>query len=262
MPVIYADPAFDDHSPPKLDVLVFGPHPDDAEIGCGGILLKLAAAGWRCGIVDFTEGELGTGGDVDIRREESVAAAKVLRLAVRENMQLPDCGLEDNFVMRSAVAQVVRKYRPEVVLGPYYDLPPGRGLGHNDHIKGGLLVAHGVNYAHLKKLDSPWEPWYPKAVYYYFLPPDLMPTFVVDVSEYFDGWMESIMCHGSQFGRPDQNPQMRHFFEGNATRWGRWAGGRYAQAFYSPWPLSARDVLSAANIFKPQGPVVGESEAG
>ncbi|MDQ3023776.1 MAG: PIG-L family deacetylase [bacterium] len=248
MPLIYSPTPFHDASPPKLDLLVFGPHPDDAEIGAGGILLKLAAMGRACGIVDMTRGEMGTGGDVETRERESIAAAKVLQLTVRENMELPDCKLEDTFEMRVAVAEMIRKYKPEVVIGPYYDLPPGRGLGHNDHIKGGLLVSHGANYAHLKKIRSAYETWYPKAVYYNFLPPELTPSFVVDVTEYFDGWMQSIMCHESQFGRPEQNTGMRHFFESNASRWGRVAGGRYAMAFYSPWPLSCSDPLVAANV--------------
>jgi N-acetylglucosamine malate deacetylase 1 len=260
MAVIYAQTPFADDNPPKLDLLVFGPHPDDAEIGAGGVLLKLAERGFACGIVDMTRGEMGTGGDVEIREAESRAAAAVLQLVVRENMGLPDCALEDSFDMRCAVADVIRKYRPEVVIGPYWDLPPGRGLGHNDHIKGGLLVSHGANYAHLKKLPSRYETWYPKAVYYNFLPPDMMPSFVVDVTEQFDGWMQSIMCHSSQFGRPEQNPQMRHFFESNASRWGRWAGGRYAQAFYSPWPLSTADPLAAAMIFQPGAGAATDSD--
>lgn len=254
MALIYASEPFDASAPPKLDLLVFGPHPDDAEIGAGATLLKLSQRGFACGIADLTRGEMGTGGDVETREAESIAAAQVLGLRVRENLGLPDCALEDNFAMRCAVAEVVRKYRPEVVMGTYYDLPPGRGLGHNDHIKGGLLVAHGSNYAHLRKIDSAYEPWYPKAVYYYFLPPDMMPSFVVDVTEQFDGWMASIMCHHSQFGRPEQNEQMRHFFEGMASRWGRWAGGKYAQAFYSQWPLAVDDPLAAARIFEPAKP--------
>jgi bacillithiol biosynthesis deacetylase BshB1 len=237
---------------PKLDVLAFGPHPDDAEIGAGGVLAKLAAQGHKCGIVDMTAGEMGSGGDPETRRRESLEAGKMLGLTVRECLNLPDCGLEDSFEMRCRIAEMVRKYRPKVVLGPYYDLPPGRGLGHNDHIKGGLLVAHGSNYAHLRKLDVVYEPWHPKAVYYYFLPPDLMPSFVVDVTEYYEQWLGSIFCHRSQFGSPEQNPQMRHFFESMAQRWGRWAGGRYAQAFYSPWPLNVSDVLSAAQARSPE----------
>lgn len=232
----------------KLDVLVFGPHPDDAEIGTGGVLLKLAAAGKKCGVVDMTQGEMGSGGTVEVRREEAICAAKVLKLHARENMGFPDCGVEDNFETRRAVANVIRKYQPDVVLAPYYDLPPGRGLGHNDHIKGGTVVAHGANYAHLPKLDSDLKPWHPKAVYFYFLPPTLMPSFVVDVSEHYEGWVESIFCHESQFGSVEQNPQMRHFFTGLAQRWGRQVGGQYAQAFFSPLPLVAGDVLSAARV--------------
>jgi len=235
----------------KLDVLCFGPHPDDSEIGAGGVLLKLAQRGYACGVVDMTAGEMGSGGDVETRQAESQQAAEVLHLAARECMGLPDCGLEDTFEYRCQVGQVIRRYRPEVVLGPYYDLPPGRGLGHNDHIKGGLLVAHGANYAHLRKLPVEGEPWHPRAVYYYFLPMDLMPTFVVDITEQFDDYIRAIMCHETQFGRGDQNPGIRHFFESNALRWGRWAGGRYAQAFYTPWPLAAQDVMSAARIFQP-----------
>jgi N-acetylglucosamine malate deacetylase 1 len=251
MAVIYAREPFSDDAPPKLDVLSFGPHPDDAEIGTGGALLKLAARGFSCGVVDMTQGEMGTGGDVETRRAESVAAARVLKLTVRENLELPDCGLEDNLAMRSKVAEVIRKYRPEVVLGPWYELPAGRGLGHADHMAGGLLVAHGVNFAHLKKLELGFAPWYPKAVYYYFLPMDMMPSLVMDVSEQYEQWIDAIMCHESQFGRPEQNQGVRHFFESMASRWGRWGGGRYAQAFYTPWPLAVQDVMSASRIYEP-----------
>ncbi len=238
---------------PKLDVLVIGPHPDDAEIGAGGVLLKLAAQGYKCGIVDLTAGEMGSGGTVEIRAAEATAAARILKLAARECLGMPDCGLEDTYEHRCQVAEVIRKYRPEVVLGPYYDLPPGRGLGHNDHIKGGLIVAHGANYAHLRKLPVEHEPWYPKAVYYYFLPPTLMPTFVVDITGYEEDYFSAIMAHESQFGRADQNQQIRVFFESNITRWARWAGGKYAMAFYSDWPLRMHDPLSAAQARSPEG---------
>jgi bacillithiol biosynthesis deacetylase BshB1 len=230
----------------KLDVLAIGPHPDDAEIGTGGVLAKLVAQGKHCGIIDLTDGEMATGGDVQTRRRESAAAAEVLGLVVRENLGMPDCGLEDIFEHRCRVAEAIRRYRPEVVLGPYYDLAPGRGLGHSDHIKGGYLVAHGANYAHLSKLPIEGEPWHPKAVYFYFLPPDMMPSFIVDVTEYYEQWIESIMCHESQFGDPERNPRIRDFFGSHAQRWARWGGGKYAQAFYSPWPLVMDDVLAAA----------------
>jgi N-acetylglucosamine malate deacetylase 1 len=238
---------------PKLDVLAIGPHPDDAEIGTGGVLLKLAAQGYKTGIIDLTAGEMGTGGDEQIRAAEAAAAARILKLSARECLGLPDCGVEDNFDNRCKVAEVIRKYRPEVVLGPYYDLPPGRGLGHTDHIQGGRLVAHGANFAHLRKLPANFEPWYPKAVYYYFLPPTLMPTFVVDITGYEEEHFKAIMAHESQFGRPGQNEHIRVFFESHLKHWARWAGGQYAMAFHSDWPLRMHDPLAAAQALSPEG---------
>jgi bacillithiol biosynthesis deacetylase BshB1 len=243
-----SDLIYGDANAPKLDVLVFGPHPDDAEIGTGGLLLKLAAQGKATGIVDLTRGEMGSGGNVAIREQESINAAKILKVAIRENMNLPDCGVEDNFENRRAVARLIAKYRPEVVLGPWYDLHPGRGLGHNDHIKGGLITAHGANFAHLKKMDNGFDPWHAQAVYFYFLPPELMPSFVVDVTPYYEDWIASIYAHESQFGKPEQNSGIRDFFGANAMRWARQARGKYAQAFHSPWPLAMDSVLSAAGL--------------
>ena len=243
-----SDLIYGDSSAPKLDVLVFGPHPDDAEIGAGGLLLKLAAQGRKTGIVDLTRGEMGIGGNVAIREQESIEAAKILKVSIRENMNLPDCGVEDTMENRRAVARLIAKYRPEVVLGTYYELPPGRGLGHNDHIKGGLIVAHGANYAHLKKMDLGYDTWHARATYFYFLPPTLMPSFVVDVTPWHEEWLASIYAHESQFGRADQNPGIRDFFGANAMRWGRQARGKYAQAFYSPWPIALDSVMTAAGM--------------
>jgi bacillithiol biosynthesis deacetylase BshB1 len=232
----------------KLDLLVVGPHPDDAEIGAGGVLLKAAAAGKVCGIVDLTAGEMGTGGTPEIRWAESCAAAEVLKVAWRAQLGLPDCRVQDDFDSRVRLAEQICRFRPEVVLAPYYDLPPGRGLGHTDHIAAGYLVSHAVNFAHLYKMPYDFEPWYPRALYYYFLPPELKPSFVVNVTEHFDGWMASIMCHVSQFGRPEQNASIRDWFGPNAARWGRQAGGKYAQAFYSDWPLRLDGPLEAAGM--------------
>jgi bacillithiol biosynthesis deacetylase BshB1 len=240
-----------DGAPPrglKLDLLVVGPHPDDAEIGAGGVLLKLAAQGKACGILDLTAGEMGTGGDPPTRWAESIEAAKVLKVAWRAQLGLPDCNVQDDWASRVRLAEQICRFRPDVVLAPYYDLPPGRGLGHTDHIAAGHLASHAVNFAHLHKMPYEYEPWYPKALYYYFLPPELKPSFVVNISDHFDEWIASIMCHVSQFGRPEQNPGIRDWFGANAARWGRQAGGRYAHAFYNDWPLRLSDPLAAAGV--------------
>jgi len=224
-------------SAPKLDILVFGPHPDDAEIGTGGVLLKAKAAGYKTGIVDMTEGEMATGGTLAIRRKETLAAAKILSLDARETLGIPDCQVEDTYENRLKVATAIRKYRPELVFAPYYITPPGRGLGHSDHQKTGYVVSHGYNFAHLKKLPVQGEPHQARALYYYFLPPGMVPTFIVDVTDFYEEWMASIMVHESQFGELRGNQGVRDFFDAFARQWGRMIGSKYAQAFFSTSPL-------------------------
>jgi len=163
-----------------IDILAFGPHPDDAEIGCGGMLLKMKSLGYTTGIVDMTTGDMGWG-DPQERVRECEEAAKILQLDVRENLDLGDCRVEDTFENRCKVAQVIRKHRPQILFAPWYDLPIGRGLGHNDHFKTGVLVSQGYNFSHLRKMPIEGEPWQARAIFYYFLPvrghsPDLLKT--------------------------------------------------------------------------------------
>lgn len=223
----------------KMDILAFSPHPDDAEIGCGGVLAKAKSEGFRTAIIDVTEGEASSGGDVETRRAESKEAARILRLDVRENLRLPDCGVEDTFENRKLFASIICKWKPRIVLAPYYELPLGRGLGHNDHLKTGILASHAFNYAHLAKLMEPlgYEPHQAQIMLYYFLPPRIAPTFIVDVSDYYEQWMEAILSHKSQFGDPDRHAGIREFFESMARQWGRHIRTKYAQAFYSVSPI-------------------------
>jgi LmbE family N-acetylglucosaminyl deacetylase len=130
-----------------VDILAFGAHPDDAEIGCGGLLLRLKDRGYRTGIVYLTVGEMGSRGTPDIRRQELTAAAKVLGLDHVEVLDFQDCRVVDDFASRLRIAAIVRQQRPTLVLAPYWDGPPGRGVGHTDHQTAGYLVSHGVNFA-------------------------------------------------------------------------------------------------------------------
>ena len=157
-----------------VDFLVFGPHPDDAEIGCGGMLLKMKSLGYTTGIIDMTTGDMGWG-DPQQRVQECEEAAKILQLDVRENLDMGDCRVEDTFENRCKVAQVIRKHRPQILFAPWYDLPIGRGLGHNDHFKTGVLVSQGYNFSHLRKMPIEGEPWQARAIFYYFLPAGLAP---------------------------------------------------------------------------------------
>src|SRR5262245_54253559 len=153
-----------------LDFLVFGPHPDDAEIGAGGMLRKMKALGHTTGIVDMTSGDMGWG-TPEIRLAECEQAARILQLDVRENLDLGDCRIEDTFANRCAVAAVIRRHRPQIVMSPYYQLPIGRGLGHNDHYKTGQIVANAFNLAHLRKAPIDGDPHQARAIFYYFIPP-------------------------------------------------------------------------------------------
>lgn len=227
----------------KADVLVFSPHPDDAEIGVGGVLAKLKASGATTAIVDLTEGEMSSGGTVEERRRECIEAAKILQLDYRGTLGLPDCSLDDTFICRKALARVIRYLRPEIVFAPYYGQKPGRGRGHNDHIKTGILASHAFNYAHLAKLEPGVEPYQARALFYYFLPPEVIPSIIVPVDDYYDQWIGSIMAHRSQFGDPEKNPEMRVFFESHARQFGRLVSCRFAQAFLSEKPMVVHDPL-------------------
>ena len=231
----------------SIDVLAFGPHPDDAEIGCGGLLLRMKSLGHSTGIVDMTTGDMGWG-TPEIRRAESDEAARILKLDMRENLDLGDCRIEDTFENRCAVAGVIRKHRPQIVLAPYYNLPIGRGLGHNDHYKTGQIVSNAYNLAHLRKAPVPGEPHQAKAIYYYFLPLGTAPSFIVDISDFVEDWFRALDAHQSQFHHPDRPrpanlPQVRQVFDTNARYWGWHIGAKYGQAYLSTTPLRVGDPM-------------------
>jgi bacillithiol biosynthesis deacetylase BshB1 len=241
----------------KIDAIVFGPHPDDAEIGAGGLLLKLKDLGHTTGIIDMTRGDLGWGTPEE-RDRESAEAAKILRLDVRENLDLGDWRIEDTFENRCKVAAAIRRHRPEVVLAPYFDIPPGRGLGHNDHFKTGVLVAQAFNLAHLRKAPVDGEPYQAKALFYYFLPPGVRPTFLVDVTPYFDDWMRALQVHRTQFANPEKpksKAEQMGVMElvGVGSRWNGWSiGANHAQAYLAAGPLRVADPLDLVREIVPR----------
>jgi bacillithiol biosynthesis deacetylase BshB1 len=239
-----------------VDILAFGPHPDDAEISAGGLLRKMKDRGHRTGIIDMTTGDMGWG-TPEIRAGESAEAAKFLKLDVRENLDLGDCRIEDTFENRCKVASMIRKHQPEIVLAPYYDLPIGRGLGHNDHYKTGEIVANAFNLAHLAKAPCEGAPFQAKAIYFYFIPPGTKPTFVVDIGDWVEDWLDAIDCHKSQFYHPDRPrpatmPKPREAFESNARHWGWQIGVKYGQAFLATSPLKVDDPMELVRHVVPR----------
>ena len=241
----------------KIDILVFGPHPDDAEIGAGGLLLKMKDLGHTTGIIDMTRGDMGWGTPEE-RDKESEEAAKILRLDVRENMDLGDNRIEDTFENRCKVAAILRKYRPEMVFAPYYDLPIGRGLGHNDHFKTGILVSQAFNLAHLRKAPIEGEPYQVKAIFYYFVPPGMRPTFMVDVSPYFKDWMKALSCHRTQFSNPEKpkpkgdSPGVTELVDAASRATGFTVGAGHAQSFLSIAALKVKDPMELVRGVEPR----------
>lgn len=188
----------------KLDVLVFGAHPDDAELGAGGTIANCIGQGKKVGIIDLTRGELGTRGTAEIRDKEAENAAKILGVSIRENLEFADGFFINDSDHQMTIIQTIRKYQPDIVLCNAID------DRHIDHAKGSKLVSDSCFLSGLVKVDTKlpgaetWQDaWRPKYVYHYIQWKNLKPDFVVDVSEYMDKKMEAIMAYESQFYNPD-----------------------------------------------------------
>ena len=167
----------------KLDILVFGSHPDDAELGAGATIAKEVANGKKVGIVDLTRGELGTRGSAEIRDQEANTAAKILGIAIRENLEFEDGFFANNKQHQMAVIRMLRKYQPDIVLCNAIE------DRHIDHAKGSKLVSDSCFLSGLVKIDTKMEgddqwqdPWRPNHVYHYIQWRNLKPDFVIDVS--------------------------------------------------------------------------------
>ncbi len=190
----------------KLDILVFGAHPDDAELGAGATIAKEVANGKKVGIVDLTRGELGTRGSARIRDEEAAKAAKILGVSARENLGFADGFFVNDKEHQLEVIRVIRKYRPEIVLCNAID------DRHIDHGKGSKLVSDACFLSGLLKIntkadgvDSWQDPWRPKLVYHFIQWKNLEPDFVVDVSDFIETKTKAILAYGSQFYDPNSD---------------------------------------------------------
>jgi bacillithiol biosynthesis deacetylase BshB1 len=190
----------------KLDILVFGAHPDDAELGAGATIAKEISNGKKVGIIDLTRGELGTRGSAKIRDDEAAAAAKILGVSVRENLEFADGFFINDREHQLQVIKMIRKYQPEIVLCNAID------DRHIDHGKGSKLVSDACFLSGLLKIEtkleeniSLQEKWRPKLVYHYIQWKNLNPDFVVDVSGFMSKKTEAILAYGSQFFNPKNN---------------------------------------------------------
>jgi len=248
-----------------IDVLAFAPHPDDVELFCGGVMITLADLGYRTGIVDLTRGELASQGTPDERAGEAAAAAKVMGLALRENLGLPDGfinGAADSPHLPAAVS-ALRTHRPELVLLPWNE------ERHPDHVAASELMTRAVFFAALKSFTggAGAAPFTPRQVLYYEMRHRMPASFIVDTSKAWERKAKAVACHASQLTRRDaqaatliSSPLAWEAIEARDRYRGSEIGVRHGEALRSPQALGVADPLAfhranafpAAHAFEPR----------
>jgi len=224
----------------KLDILAFGAHPDDVELGCGGTIAKEISLGKKVGIVDLTRGELGTRGSAELRDKEAAIAANILGVSIRENLGFADGFFINDKEHQLAIIKMIRKYQPEIVLCNAID------DRHIDHPKGSKVVSDACFLSGLLKIETVLdgevqEKWRPKLVYHYIQWKNIEPDFVMDVTGFMDKKEASVLAYSSQFFDPKSNaPETpitsKNFTDSISYRakdLGRLIGVDYAEGFTS-----------------------------
>lgn len=229
----------------EVDILAIAAHPDDVEITCGGTVIKMVEAGYRVGILDLTAGETGTRGDASLRAKEAHRAGQALGIVYRENLHIPDAGVENTRGNKLKVAQKIRELRPRTVILPYWE---GR---HPDHYTTGRLGYEACFLAGLAKLPLEHKPHRPfKIIYASQYVPSVRPTFVVDISKQFDKKLKGIFCFASQFS---PRKEMQNLFpsradlharmESEARHFGLMIGARYGEPFVTRETAAVDDIV-------------------
>jgi len=222
----------------KLDVLAFGAHPDDVELGCGATVAKEVSRGKKVGIIDLTRGELGTRGSADLRDQEAARAAEILGVVIRENLNFRDGFFTKDEMHQMEIIKRIRKFRPDIVL---CNAIKDR---HIDHGKGSSLVSDACFLSGLRKIETQHEgesqeAWRPSIVYHYIQWQNLEPDFVVDVSGFIQKKVDAVLAYSSQFYDPSsQEPESpissKNFLESvtyRARDLGRLIGREHGEGF-------------------------------
>lgn len=226
-----------------LDVLVIAPHPDDAELGAGGAIVKLLGQGWKVGVLDLTSGEPTPHGTPEIRKAETSAASEALGLPWRENLGLPNRALEATLENRHKLAAVYRRVRPRWILAPYWV------DAHPDHVAATQLIEDARFWAKLSKSDIPGEPFHPQRIFYYYcvhLKMAPQPAFVLDISQEWERKAKAIACYQSQFvtGRTAVGASFLEQLQIEAAYWGKTIGVAYGEPFATREPLGLQSMTS------------------
>ena len=232
--------------PGPVDILAFGPHPDDIEIGIGGTLARHAALGHLVGLCDLTAGEMASNGTVEERLAEGEAARAVLGAVWRENLRLPDRGIGSDAGHARAIADLLRRARPRVVAVPYWT------DRHPDHAAASHLLTEAVFSAGLRRFPASGEAWKPESVCYYFINDAAAPSFVVDVSSHYETKRRALACHATQF-RPSggdavetrlTSARFQQLIESRDAQFGAQAGVAFAEGFVVRHPVVRTHLLA------------------
>lgn len=225
----------------KLDVLAVGVHPDDVELGCSGTLIKEARRGKKTGVIDLTQGELGTRGTIESRFNEAREAAKIMGVAIRENLRMRDGFFQNDETHQLQLIQVLRKYQPEIVIGNILE------DRHPDHGRAGQLLYDACFLSGLKQIKTideqgrPQERWRPKQLLHYLQDRFYEPDVIVDISDVWTERLESIKAYKTQFHNPEieeeetyiSSPQFLESIIARARLLGKRIGVQFAEGFIS-----------------------------
>ena len=237
----------------KLGVLIFAAHPDDAELSMGGTIAKFTESGFKVGIIDLTQGEMGTRGSAEIRKNEAADSAEILKISVRENLLIPDGDIRISNENINKIVVMIRKYCPGLVFAPYFN------DRHPDHIHTSDLIKEAMFVSGLSKVktfegENAQVVFRPSKLYYYMQTYTFQPSFIVDITDSFDIKMNSVKAFKTQFHNPDSiepetvisKPEFIDFIEARAKYFGFQIGKKFGEPFYSDVniELSINDMLN------------------
>ena len=230
-----------------MDLLVFGPHPDDIEIGLGGTVARHVAEGHTVGLCDLTEGELSSNGSVAERRAEAAAAARVLGVAWRQNLGWPDGGIQAAPALVRAAVDVIRRHRPRTIAIPYWD------DRHPDHVSASQVLRVAAFTSGLRRYATDDDPWRPDWVCHYFINDGASPSFVVDVSAHYQRKRDALDCYRSQFSPAGEGAvatrltasTFRQLVESRDAQFGALAGVAFAEG------IVVREPVVRSGLLKP-----------
>jgi bacillithiol biosynthesis deacetylase BshB1 len=222
----------------KLDILAFGVHPDDVELGCAGTLMAAIDQGKKVGIVDLTRGELGTRGTPTTRTQEAAAAAKIMGVDVRENLDMADGFFANDEAHQRKIISIIRKYQPDIILA---NAPEDR---HPDHGRSAKLVSDAAFLSGLRKIETmldgtTQEAWRPAYTFHYIQDRFIQPSFVIDITAYMERKIEAVLAYGTQFNSADNSepqtyissPQFLETVKARALMLGKRIGVGYAEGY-------------------------------